>query len=125
MSEARLFFANAFVGEGWVWDPWPERLDRKGDWVPALEASFETFSARVEAASEDRLRERVEAIASEGPKLSGWRVLMMMSEHEVHHRSQLETYAGLNGWPVNQIFGRSYEWVAGRLESERDRSPSE
>lgn len=124
MAEARLFFASAFVGEGWVWDPWPDRLESQSDWVPALEASFETFSARVGAASEERLRERVGAIASDGPSLSGWRVLMMMTEHEVHHRSQLETYAGLNGWPVNQIFGRTYEWVAGQLERERDRPTS-
>jgi uncharacterized damage-inducible protein DinB len=27
--------------------------------------------------------------------LSGWRILMMMLEHEVHHRSQIDTYAGL------------------------------
>jgi hypothetical protein len=25
---------------------------------------------------------------------------MMMIEHEVHHRSQIDAYAGLNGWPV-------------------------
>jgi uncharacterized damage-inducible protein DinB len=70
----------------------------------------------------DRLRERIEAIAGEGPSLSGWRVLMMMVEHEVHHRSQLATYAGLNGWPVNQIFGRTNEWVVSRRDEERNRS---
>jgi uncharacterized damage-inducible protein DinB len=125
MAEARLFFAGAFVGEGWVWESWPDRLERRASWVPALEASFEGFGSKVGAAPEERLRERVEAIASDGPSLSGWRVLMMMTEHEVHHRSQLETYAGLNGWPVNQIFGRTYEWVTGQLERERNRSQPE
>jgi uncharacterized damage-inducible protein DinB len=40
----------------------------------------------------------------------------MMAEHEVHHRSQIMTYAGLNRWPVAQIFDRTYEEVV-RLSS--------
>jgi uncharacterized damage-inducible protein DinB len=44
--------------------------------------------------------------------LSGWRILMMMLEHEVHHRSQIDTYAGLEGWPVPDIFGRSAETIS-------------
>jgi hypothetical protein len=36
---------------------------------------------------------------------------MMMLEHEVHHRSQIDTYAGLEGWPVPDIFGRSAESI--------------
>jgi uncharacterized damage-inducible protein DinB len=49
-------------------------------------------------------------IDSEG-ELSGWRVLMMMVEHDIHHRSQIDTYAGLNGWPVPDIYGRSAETI--------------
>ena len=48
--------------------------------------------------------------------MSAWRTLLMMTEHEVHHRSQIATYAGLNGWPVHQIFGRTNESVV----SQRD-----
>lgn len=36
---------------------------------------------------------------------------MMMLEHEVHHRSQIDAYAGLQGWPVPDIFGRSAESI--------------
>jgi len=36
---------------------------------------------------------------------------MMMLEHEVHHRSQIDTYAGLQGWPVPQIFERTFESI--------------
>ena len=32
---------------------------------------------------------------------------MMMIENEVHHRSQIDAYAGLEGWPVPDIFNRS------------------
>ena len=122
VAEARRFFANAFVGRGWVWDSWEDRLERRESWVPALESSLDSLRSTVTAAPAERLTERIEAIGGEGPSLSGWRVLMLMVEHEVHHRSQLATYAGLNGWPVNQIFGRTNEWVVARREEERERS---
>jgi uncharacterized damage-inducible protein DinB len=44
--------------------------------------------------------------------LSGWRILMMMLGHKVHHRSQIDTYAGLEGWPVPDIFERSAEAIS-------------
>jgi len=44
---------------------------------------------------------------------------MMMLEHEVHHRSQIDTYAGLEGWPVPDIFGRSAESIDALQESQR------
>jgi uncharacterized damage-inducible protein DinB len=122
IAEARLFFAGAFMGEGWVWDRWPDGLERIEAWLPALEKSSGAFSARVSEAPDERLASKVDPMAGEGRPLSGWRVLMMMVEHEIHHRSQLETYAGLNGWPVNQLFGRTNEWVVSQRESEmRDR----
>ena len=122
IAEARRFFASAFLGEGWVWEDWRDRLERKDSWVPALDRSLEIFRSRLATAREERLRERIEGIAGEGPGLSAWRALLMMVEHEVHHRSQLATYAGLNGWPVNQIFGRTNEWVVARRDEERNRS---
>ena len=51
--------------------------------------------------------------------LSGWRILLMMLEHDIHHRSQIDTYAGLNGWDVPDIYGRSAETIAGLQASER------
>jgi uncharacterized damage-inducible protein DinB len=64
------------------------------------------------------LTRRIEAIDTPGSTLSGWRILMMMVEHEVHHRSQIDAYAGLLGWPVPDIFDRSAEAVAA-LENEQ------
>ena len=53
--------------------------------------------------------------------LSGWRVLAMMVEHDIHHRSQLDTYAGLNGWPVPDIFGRAAEQIGALQDEQRDK----
>ena len=53
--------------------------------------------------------------------LAGWRVLMMLVEHEVHHRSQIDTYAGLNRWSPPDIFGMSAEGLAERETAQRAR----
>lgn len=117
IAEARGFFASAFRGDGWVWSDLPE-TPTTDTWVPVLEASFEELRRSLESAPEERLRAKVELIGGRGRPVSGWRLLMMMTEHEVHHRSQLATYAGLNGWPVHQIFGQRYEDVAAQREEE-------
>ena len=44
-------------------------------------------------------------------------LLMMMAEHDIHHRSQIMTYAGINRWPVQQVFGRTYEEVLRRTRA--------
>jgi uncharacterized damage-inducible protein DinB len=48
---------------------------------------------------------------------------MMMLEHEVHHRSQIDTYAGLLGWNVPHIFERSFESITDRQAEQRARHP--
>ena len=58
-------------------------------------------------------------IDTPGASLSGWRILMMMIEHEVHHRSQIDAYAGLQGWPVPDIFNRSAEHISTLQDDQR------
>ena len=54
--------------------------------------------------------------------LSGWRILTMMLEHEVHHRSQIDTYAGLEGWAVPDIFGRSAETISALQPAQKQKA---
>jgi hypothetical protein len=44
-----------------------------------------------------------------------------MAEHDIHHRSQIDTYAGLNGWDVPQIYNRRAEDIGALQESQRAR----
>jgi uncharacterized damage-inducible protein DinB len=46
---------------------------------------------------------------------------MMMIEHEAHHRSQIDAYAGLEGWPVPDIFNRSAESIDALQSGQRAR----
>ena len=119
MAESRMYFARAYHGEGWVYD-WPAPgTEAQTDWVPALEASAAEFRERVQGTPVEWLDRRIKMIDTDGT-LSGWRILMMLLEHEVHHRSQIDTYAGLQGWDVPQIYGRYREQVE-LLQTEQGR----
>ena len=111
LAGSRLYFARAYRGEGWIADWEPPVTGSQSSWLPALEASAQEFRRRLAGTPREWLTRRVPLIDTDGT-ISGWRVLMMMLEHEVHHRSQIDTYAGLQGWPVPDIFGRSAERVA-------------
>lgn len=120
LAEARGYFASAFLGQGWIWEPWPNALPARDEWVPALESSMEGLRAALSSPAAD-LERRVEQIGDPTRSVSSWRVLLMLTEHEISHRAQITTYAGSNGWPVQQLFGRDNEWVRAQAERERSR----
>ncbi|MYD29324.1 MAG: hypothetical protein F4X03_10535, partial [Dehalococcoidia bacterium] len=89
-------------------------------WAPALDESAAALQERLQGTPDEWLQRRVPLIEGDG-SLAGWRVLMMLVEHEVHHRSQIDTYAGLNGWSPPDIFGMSAEGLADREDAQRRR----
>jgi uncharacterized damage-inducible protein DinB len=117
MAGSRLYFASAYRGEGWI-SPLPPDVSRRDLWLPALESSAAALHASLEGTPDAWLQRKVAMIDSDGA-LSGWRVLMMMVEHDIHHRSQIDTYAGMNGWPVPDIYGRSAETIGTLQDAQR------
>jgi len=111
LAASRLFFARAYRGEGWLPDAWPHPTRTKQEWLAALQQSAQDLNNALAGTPDEWLRRKVDALDTPGVQLSGWRLLLMMTEHDIHHRSQIDTYAGLNGWPVQQIFGRTAEDV--------------
>ena len=110
IADSRIYFAKAYRDEGWIYD-WPVPItESQSSWVPALEASAAEFHGRIKGTPNEWLTRRIPMIDSDG-SLSGWRILMMVLEHEVHHRSQIDTYSGLEGWDVPQIYDRYREQV--------------
>jgi uncharacterized damage-inducible protein DinB len=75
-----------------------------------LEASAVEFQKQISGTPAEWMDRRIKMIDTDGT-LSGWRIMMMLLEHEVHHRSQIDTYAGLEGWDVPQIYGRTREQI--------------
>ncbi len=117
MAGARLYFASAYRGDGWISPPPPDTSSRDR-WIPELEASGVRLVEALTGTPDEWLQRKVAMIDSDGA-LSGWRVLMMMLEHDIHHRSQIDAYAGLNGWDVPDIYGRSSETIGGLQDVER------
>jgi len=120
IGASRLYFASAYRGEGWIFEhPAMDRADQ-ATWLPWLRSSAERFTQQLRDTPDAWLTRKVEMVDTAG-SLSGWRMLMMMLEHEVHHRSQIDTYAGLQGWPVPDIFGRSAESILALEADQRAR----
>ena len=120
IGSSRLYFASAYRGEGWINVPSEMDRDDTRTWLPWLRSSADRFGHLLRDTPAEWLSRKVDMIDTPG-SLSGWRILMMMLEHEVHHRSQIDTYAGLEGWPVPDIFGRSAETIAALQPAQRDR----
>ncbi len=116
MCGSRLYFVSAYSGSGWISPPPPD-VSNRDQWLPALQASFDEFQAKLVETPCDWLERRIDMIDSDAT-LPGWRLLLMMMEHDIHHRSQIDTYAGLNGWDVPQIYNRSAEKI-GTLQGEQ------
>lgn len=119
MAGSRLYFASAYRGEGWISPPAPDVSTRER-WLPALDQSARELRRRLEGTPDAWLDRKIDMIDTDAA-LSGWRILMMMLEHDIHHRSQIDTYAGLNGWPVPDIFGRRAEQIGALQDVERAR----
>jgi uncharacterized damage-inducible protein DinB len=118
IAGSRLYFARAYSDEGWIFDGALRASLSAADWLPLLEESFEEFSRRLAHTPPDWLQRRIEMIDTDRT-LAGWRILMMCVEHEVHHRSQIDTYAGLNNWDPPQIYGRSAEQIGEQREGQQ------
>ncbi len=117
MAGSRLYFVSAYRGEGWI-SPEPPDVSSRQRWLPAIAESAEEFHRQLGDTPDVWLERRIQMIDTDG-ELSGWRLLMMMLEHDIHHRSQIDTYAGLNGWPVPDIYGRSAEDIGGLQNEQR------
>lgn len=112
MCGSRMYFASAYSGSGWI-SPEPPDVSKREYWLPALEASFGEFRAKLASTPDEWLETRRDMIDTPGATLPGWRLLLMMMEHDIHHRSQIDTYAGINGWDVPDIYNRSAETIGG------------
>jgi uncharacterized damage-inducible protein DinB len=117
MAGSRLYFVSAYVGRGWISPP-PPNVASPERWGPALIESAEALQTQLEATPEEWIQRKISMIDTDR-ELSGWRVLMMMMEHDIHHRSQIDTYAGINGWDPPDIYGRSAEQVEARQNEQR------
>lgn len=117
IAGSRLYFASAYRGEGWISPPPPD-VSSRGRWIPAIAGSAQQLHRLLDGTPDEWLDRKVQMIDTEG-RLSGWRILLLMVEHDIYHRSQIDAYAGLNGWDVPDIYGRSAEQVLAQQDAQR------
>ena len=109
LAGAERFFVTKVVEDRWTdaLDPGPS-LDLAATRA-LLAAAHREEIARLAAVSDRRLRVRVKDLA--GGDVSVWRLLMAMAEHEIHHRSQLNSRLSAAGIGAPQLFGYRMEEV--------------
>jgi uncharacterized damage-inducible protein DinB len=111
MAASRLFFLRAYCGEGWIAQTWSLPMPTRDEWHDALRSSGNVLRERLTSTPDSWVTRKIEPLDPKDNAASGWRLLLLMTEHDVHHRSQIVTYASVMGWPVAHIYGRSAEEV--------------
>lgn len=108
LAEAQRMYLRAYQGEGWHYAGHDRSLaPDKAAAVGLLEERQREFDAALRATDPQHLNTSRGDLA--GRPLSGWRILMMLVEHEVHHRSQLTGYLTALGVQPPHIFGVGVE----------------
>jgi uncharacterized damage-inducible protein DinB len=113
LAGAERFFVTKIVEDRFTTDldlgpgePWDATRAR-------LAATHATEMARLCAVPDARLHAKVEDL--DGGRMSAWRFLMAMVEHEIHHRSQLDAWLALAGTEPPQLYGYRMEDVLGMV----------
>ncbi len=109
VASAEKMDVGAALGEGWHYSghaapDWGANLANAHT---NLVRAHEECVARLNAAGDELLTAKRLDLA--GNPVSAWRILMAMVEHEIHHRSQLDTYLMLLNVPPPQLFGVKME----------------
>ena len=117
LAGAERFFVTKVVEDRFTDDLDPGPAEPWETTRARLEAGHREQMARLATVPDARLAEKVEDL--EGGRVSAWRFLMAMVEHEVHHRSQLDAWLALAGTEPPQLYGYSMEEARAKAGARR------
>lgn len=104
IGSIELMNSRVFAGQGFSYPGHEPALGAsKTEAIEYLNACQGEAAAILQALPEGALHEKQAGL--NGQPVSAWRFLMASVEHEVHHRSQLDTYLKLMGLEPPQLFG--------------------
>jgi uncharacterized damage-inducible protein DinB len=115
LAGAERFYVTKVVEDRWTDDLDPGPSVDLAAARALLVATHREEMARLLALPDGRLQERVADFA--GGSVRVWRLLMAMVEHEVHHRSQLNSRLSEAGIGAPQLFGYRMEEVIARARA--------
>jgi uncharacterized damage-inducible protein DinB len=114
LAGAERFFVTKLIEDRWTRDLEPgPRLDLASARARLASVHAEA-TARLSGLPDARLQAKLPDL--EGGKVTAWRFLMAMVEHEVHHRSQLDCHLTAAGAEPPQLYGYGFEDVVARVE---------
>jgi uncharacterized damage-inducible protein DinB len=118
LAASESMFSGVVAGGVWRYDGHGRELGATLDGALALlDMRHATATEALMKAGDAALTQVRPALEPGGRPIRGWRVLLAMCEHEVHHRSQLASYLTLMGVDAPDIFGLGVEDVT-RLTAE-------
>lgn len=108
LAASQRMYLGVFLGEGWHYPGHARPLaPNKAAILGLMEERQREFDAALRAAPPAALCARRADLR--GRSFSAWRALMMLVEHEVHHRSQLDSYLSELGVVPPQLYGVGVE----------------
>jgi uncharacterized damage-inducible protein DinB len=119
VAASESMFSDVVAAGVWRYDGHERtRAATLADGLALLDARHAAATTALASAGDAALAESRPALEPGGRPIRGWRLLMAMCEHEVHHRSQLASYLTLMGVDAPDIFGLGVEDVT-RLTDRR------
>jgi uncharacterized damage-inducible protein DinB len=114
LAGAERFFVTKVLEDRFTTDLEPGPAT---DWdvtKAGLEATHHAAMAQLACLPDAALSRKLTDL--DGGRVSAWRFLMAMVEHEVHHRSQLDSWVALAGAEAPQLYGYRMEDVVERAK---------
>lgn len=110
ISETEMMFVRVAAEGKWKYEGHEAEMEQSlGELVALLEVTHVESMDRLKQMTGQDLNEPRSGPEGEGHPIPAWRWLMVMAEHEIHHRSQLATYLTLMGVQPPHIFGLGVE----------------
>jgi len=107
---AEKMFVRVVIEGQWMYEGHEADQERSlNELIAQLEASHTESMGKLQRMSAQDLDAPRTGPQGEGYPIKAWRWLMVMAEHEVHHRSQLAMYLSLMGVQPPHIFGLGVE----------------
>lgn len=113
LAGAERFFVTKVLEDRFTDDLDPGPPLGRAETLERLEAVHRRERERLAAMDDARLALPLADL--DGGRVKAWRFLMAMAEHEVHHRSQLDSYLSQLGIEPPQLYGYRMEAVLERV----------
>lgn len=110
LGSAELMFLHAIVHNEWKYNGHqPTKGRTLEEAINYLNVCHDNSMEGLRNLTKEQLKIKVKNLL--GYDVSAWRIIMAMSEHEIHHRGQISAYMQVNQIEPPQIFGLKIEQI--------------